>query len=121
MFRSLVVIVLILNVLNYLFSLEQIELNLALEARMTKLLENESLHNAWKPLKGKLKSRFWNGDSTDRYVSADILQVDPSVVWNAYLNYGGFGCLAHRLVEVPGGFPNKKKEQQGGVINWNRR
>lgn len=44
--------------------------------RMTKFLENESLQNAWKPLKGKLKSRFRDGDLTDGYVSADVFQAD---------------------------------------------
>lgn len=38
------------------------------------------------------------------------LQATRCVAGNAYLNYGGSGCLAHRLVEISGRFPDKKKK-----------
>ena len=46
------------------------------------------------------------------------MQANQRVVGNAYLNYGGVGCLAHGLVEVPGCFP-ERNEQQGGDMRTN--
>lgn len=44
------------------------------------------------------------------------LQATHCVAGNAYLNYGGSGCLAHRLVEISGRFPDKKKNTKEEML-----
>lgn len=50
--------------------------------------------------------------------SRKTLKACDGGVRNSYLNYGGFGCFAHGLIEVPGCFSDREEEKKITFKNY---